>query len=427
MTQDFTTLPAVHPNQGQPETPSAGRWFELALLSLAQLMLILDITVVNVALPNLSRDLALHQDMAGWVIAAYGLPFGALMLVGGRAADIFGARRILIVGLLLFSVASLVAGFSANWPALIGSRVAQGIGAALLSPSALASLTLRFIGAERARALAVWGTVGGVGAAFGVLLGGLLTAGPGWRWIFFLNVPVGIAVVLLLLLVVPAVPQPRGHRSTDNLWRAAAALLLRRHIGAGSFVMLAASALLVGGFFLLSFTMQDRLGWAPLPTGLAFLPVAIGTLIGAHLAGHMVMQVGGRAVASLAFGLAALGFGVTALGPQSIPILVGAITVVAFGTGTAFVAATTTAMSHVKSHETGLVAGLVNTFHELGGALGVAVLSVIMMATTGGQQMGFGWSPAFMAAVVAAIGALVVAALLVPSGTPPADAPRFVH
>src|SRR6266567_3800322 len=180
------------------------RWLALSLLSLAQLMLILDVTVVNVALPAIGAGLHLDRPTLTWVLTAYTLVFGGLMLLGGRLADLFGARRVLLAGLAVFTGASLLSGLATGAPLLIGGRIAQGAGAALLSPAALSLVTTTFTGAERNKALGIWAALAGAGSAAGVVLGGVLTSGPGWRWIFFINVPVGLLVLAALPVTVAA-------------------------------------------------------------------------------------------------------------------------------------------------------------------------------------------------------------------------------
>ncbi|TFC90072.1 MFS transporter [Cryobacterium sp. TmT2-59] len=206
------------PSSAAPgERPSRARWLALVLLAAAQFMLILDVTVLNVALPQLGAELGLERALSGWAITAYVIPFGGLLLFGGRLADLFGSRRMFLIGLTLFTAASFFAGFADNASSLFATRAVQGVGAALLSPAALATVTSRFTGADRHRALAAWGAVGAVGAAVGVLIGGILTDGPGWRWIFFINVPVGVVVAVLLPFVVRAVPVLRRGRGLDIL------------------------------------------------------------------------------------------------------------------------------------------------------------------------------------------------------------------
>ncbi|WP_198415141.1 MFS transporter [Cryobacterium tagatosivorans] len=457
---------------------SRGRWLALALLCAAQFMLILDITVMNVALPQLGRDLGLDSAAASWAITAYVIPFAGLLLFGGRLADLFGSRRVVLIGLVIFTAASLLAGFAADTSTLLLARAAQGIGAALLSPAALATVTGRFSGAERHRALATWGAVGAAGAAVGVLIGGLLTEGPGWRWIFFINVPIGIVVAVLLPLVVPAVRVVRGGRRVDligallatlgvgtliygitsfstdlppagslALIAAAAvpfvlfvvrertakdplldlAIVGRRPMQAGIVVMLAASALLVGSFFLLSFVLQGHHGWSPLATGVAFLPVALATLVGAHLGGNLVAGKGARPVATAAFLLTAAGTATAALHLETIPLLIAGVSVAALGLGGAFVAATTTAMSHVAPQEMGIASAIINTFHELGVAVGVASLSVIAAASLNAPQTTGGFIAAYSAVAFTAVVIALVALVFVPVGKPAANAPRFMH
>ncbi len=204
--------PATEHQRGTQVPPGPRRWQLLSLLSVAQFMLILDVTVVAIALPTIGTDLGMSRATLTWVVSAYTLMFGGLMLLGGRAADLFGARRVVLTGLLLFTAASLVSGLATGAGSLIGGRVAQGIGAALLSPAALSVITTMFHGAERNKALGVWAALGGSGSAAGVLLGGLLTAGPGWQWIFYVNVPVGVLVFAALARMLPSSRPARRER-----------------------------------------------------------------------------------------------------------------------------------------------------------------------------------------------------------------------
>ncbi|TXN30623.1 MFS transporter [Lacisediminihabitans profunda] len=470
-------LTSVHPTGVKPPA-TRGRWIALVLLCAAQFMLILDVTVINVALPQLGRELNLDGGSASWAITAYVIPFGGLLLFGGRLSDLLGSQRIFLAGLALFTVASLFAGLADGAPWLFAARSAQGIGAALLSPAALATVTGRFSGADRHRALAIWGAVGAVGAAIGVLIGGILTEGAGWRWIFFINIPVGVLVAVLLPLVVPAVSAVRSGRRMDvpgailvtlgagsliygitsiggtslpvvwiSLIGAAGVLfalfvmrertardplldlriVARRPVQAGIVIMLGASALLVGSFFLLSFVLQNHHRLSALGARLAFFPVALATLVGAHLAGSLVSRLGGRLVAATAFAIAAIGAGVAAIEVETIPLLVAGVSVTALGLGSAFVAATTTAMSHVQPQELGVASGIINTFHELGAALGVATLSVIAAGSLAQPESTTGFVSAYATAAVVALGVAIIAALLVPAGRPAADAPRFAH
>src|SRR4051794_2799056 len=203
-----TTIPS-------PTTRRSNRWLVLALVATAQLMLVLDVTVVNVALPDIGQSLGLSRDTVPWVLTTYTLVFGGLMLFGGRLADQFGARRSVLTGLAVFTTASLACGLADDTPLLIAGRAMQGAGAALLSPAALALLMTAFAGPDRGRALAVWSSLSGAGAAFGVVLGGVLTSGVGWRWIFAINVPIGVLLLIVLPAVAPAPEAPAARRELD--------------------------------------------------------------------------------------------------------------------------------------------------------------------------------------------------------------------
>jgi EmrB/QacA subfamily drug resistance transporter len=457
-----------------PTLVSAGarHWWVLGLLSLAQFMLVLDITVVNVALPDIGADLSLSQGVVPWVVTAYTLTFGGLMLLGGRAADVLGARPMLFGGLTIFVAASLAGGFATGATMLLAGRAAQGVGAALMSPAALSVVTTMFAGRDRARALGVWAAIAGAGAALGVLLGGLLTSGPGWRWVFFINVPTGVAVLALLAVMLPAGRHRSAREPVDLIgalvvtlgtgaaiyglvnagghgWRAASTLaplgtavllyalfavveraaaaplmplrvLTRRHVVAGALLMLVATGVLVGAFFLGSFWLQRLHGYSAAGTGLAFLPVAVGTIAGAHIGGRAVTAIDGRVLGAGSLAVAALGsaLAATATGPAG---LVAGLSVTAIGAGAALVTATTIALTAVGPHEAGTRSGIVNTFHELGGALGVAVLSSAAAGALSGAEVSpSGFSHAFTVSAVAAVAAALLAAFVVPAGAAPA-------
>ncbi|MDP3890631.1 MFS transporter [Nocardioides sp.] len=439
------------------------RWRLLGFLGAAQLMLILDVTVVAVALPQMGADLGLARDSLTWVVSAYTLAFGGLMLIGGRAADIWGPGRVVTTGLLIFTTASLVTGFASNAETLVGGRVAQGVGAALISPAALSTLVRIFHGEERNRALGVWSALGGVGAAIGVLLGGVLTAGLGWSWVFWINVPVGLVVVVALLRLMPPLPGSgpgtrldvigavlvtaatgattyalidAGHRGwgsgrTMGLvglglvlyavlagWLRAVRqplfeprLLARRAVLAGTFVLFVTTALMVSVFFLGTFHLQEREGHGPLVTGLLFLPVALATMIGAQLGGRLIGQAGGRRLGVAALVLAAAGLVVPALATGTVSTVV-AVSVAAGGLGALFVVASVTALAQVEPEDAGVASGVLSTFHELGATLGAAVMSGVAAASlvTGS---GAGFERAYLvAAAVALVGAAVTAALI---------------
>ncbi|MCD2440885.1 MFS transporter [Agromyces sp. SYSU K20354] len=449
--------------------PDPKRWRMLATVGIAQLMLILDITVVTIALPNIGTDLGLDRGALTWVVSAYTLVFGGLMLLGGRAADHFGAKRLILAGLVIFTAASFVAGSSTGAEMLIGARIAQGVGAAMLSPAALSAVVTTFEGEERNRALGVWSALGGGGAALGVLLGGLLTGGPGWPWIFYINVPVGIVLLVALVRLLPAstaVPErPRldllgallvtsatgaviyglinageyGWVSGATLiplgaaiviyalfawWQRTTrsplmdlAILTRRTVAAGTFVILIATALMIAVFLLGSFTFQRLHGFGAIVTGLLFLPVAIATMAGAHVAGMIIARVGARPLALLGLGMAAVGLAIPAIWQNPVATVAG-MSVAAIGIGAAFVVASATALGRIDPREAGLASGIVSTFHEFGAAIGAAVISSIAAASFAGTtDAGFAQGFAF-AAITAAVAA-VVASLLIPGRRPP--------
>lgn len=473
------THPADRPAQAQTidrETPEPRRWITLTLLAITQFMLIVDITVVQVALPSIGDDLGLGRAALTWVVTTYTLGFGGLMILGGRLADALGARRMLLAGLAIFTLASLTAGLASSAAVLIGGRAAQGIGAALLSPAALSILTTRFEGQARHRALAVWAAIGGTGAAFGVLLGGVLTAGPGWQWVFIVNVPVG-AVVLMLVPRFISADERRERRSVDVpgavLVTSATAVLIyglvhaggagwssrgtltalvgaavgyatfvlvearvrtplmrpqtmvRRPVVSGTFLMLVATGLLLGLFFLTSLYFQHVRLVGALKTGLLFLPVALAITVGAQVGAHLISRAGGRVVAVAGFVLVAMGAGLLAhgsVGDSVTSAMLPGFVLAALGIGPVFVTATTTTLANVPTAEAGVASGVVNTFHELGGSIGVAVVSTLAAASlsnipgaTGGRS---GFTDAYLACAIAAGAAALVAVVLVPAGKP---------
>ena len=464
---------------GQPVTAAVDprRWQMLALLGVAQFMLILDVTVVAIALPHIGADLALSREALTWVVSAYTLMFGGLMLLGGRAADLFGSRRVVLTGLAVFTAASLLTGLAESAATLIAGRVAQGIGAAMLSPAALSVVTKTFHGDERNKALGIWSALGGGGAAIGVLLGGVLTAGPGWQWVFYINVPIGLVVLTMLRRSLPAdlphearprldVPGAvlvtaatgaaiyalinagdRGWLTVATLGTLAGAVVLyaafvllqravrsplmdlrvvtRRPVVAGTFLILVATALMIASFFLGSFYLQHLLGYGPLRTGLLFLPVAVTTIIGAQVAGRIIGRVGARPVATTGLAVAALGTAIPALwdGPF---MVVSGISAGAAGIGAAFVAASTTTLSRIAQHEAGLASGLLSTFHEFGAAIGVAVVSSIAAASIAGSSA-TGFSRGFAFAAITAAVSAVLAAVVIPTTKPPTGAPPHAH
>jgi EmrB/QacA subfamily drug resistance transporter len=446
------------------------RWVALTLLCLAQFMLILDITAVNVALPSMANDLALSREALTWAVTAYTVCFGGLMILGGRLADALGARRMMLTGLVIFMAASAVTGLAHNTATLIGGRIGQGIGAALLSPAALAIVTSLFRGADRAKALGVWGGLAGAGSALGNLLGGVLTAGPGWRWIFYINLPVGILVLVTLPALVAARPAAPARLDVPGAllvtggtgaliyglvkagsagWGSATALVplavaaalyavfavaerrtaaplldvrmfARRPVLIGAFLMLTGTGLLFGYFFLGSIYLQHVRGYSALTTGLLFLPMALAAGVGAQLAGPLTRALGTRSVAVTALALVAAGSGLlTQLSATASPwvTLLPGLVAGALGIGAIFVTATSTALANVPEQEAGLASGVVNTFHEVGGGIGIAVLSTVAAAGITHGAIG-GFTRAFTVAAFVAILAALASVFLIPEGKP---------
>jgi EmrB/QacA subfamily drug resistance transporter len=450
--------------------PDRRSWATLAVVALAQFMVILDATVVNVALPSIGAALGFAAGDLQWVVTAYVLFTGGLMLLGGRATDLFGRRTVFLAGLLVFTSASLASGLSWSPTALIVARAVQGAGAALLVPAALAIVTTTYEGAQRRTALAVWGALGSAGAAAGVLLGGVITTVLGWEWVFFINVPVGLGVGLAALRLVPAggarretrldlrgalvvmaglvtlvyaldgAPQHGwGSARTLALLGVAAALLAAfalverrgadplvpastwraRPLVASAAIMLGATGVLVGAFFLNTLYLQRVLGDSALETGLAFLPLAVVILLAAHIAAHLLEQVGSRAVVLVGAALMAGGALLLAAAPDRasyLQDLLPGLLVLGLGVGLTFVAASVTAMAEVGHDQAGLASGLMTTAHELGAALGVAVLSAVALSSSGGFAAGYG--AGFLAAAAIAAVLALVALVAVPSVRP---------
>ena len=446
------------------------RWL-LPVLLVAQLMVILDITAVNIALPQIARDLRLSGPSISWTITSYSLIFGSLLLLGGRAADLLGRRRMFVTGLGIFTVSSFASALAGTAGALFASRAGQGVGAALLSPAALSIVTSSFHGAQRGKALAAWGAVGGAGAAVGVLVGGVLTQFTDWRSIFYVNLPVAAVLLVAALKVVPAdavrprwrgLDLPGAALATVSLasivyaitqaesagWtsvqthlcglggltglaafamyeRRIDAPLLRveriadRAVGGGLVVMLAAAGSIFGLFLLCSLYLQNVLGWGALATGLAFIPLALSAGIGAHAAGHVVAKHGVRGPLVGAFAVTAAGMlllsRVGEHGAYLRDVLPGML-VAGMGLGVAVVSVSMAVLTGARHEEAGMMSGLSSTGHEIGGTLGIAVFSTI--AAGGGAILGphaaSGISHAFLVGALLATLASVVAYAVLP-------------
>ncbi|WP_217913154.1 MFS transporter [Miltoncostaea marina] len=443
----------------------------LLVLLVAQLMVILDITAVNIALPSLAADLELTGSAISWTITSYSLVFGSLLLLGGRAADLLGRRRMFLTGLGLFTLSSLATATAGSAEALFAARAGQGLGAAMLSPAALAIIMGAFEGAARARALAAWSAVGGAGAAVGVLVGGVLTEVADWRSIFAVNLPVAAALAVGARVVVPADASTPRWRGLDArgavlataslasivvaitqaeaagwasartlvaglggvaglaafaaLERRTAAPLLRierladRAAGGGLVLMIAAAGSIFGLFLLSSLYLQNALGMGPLATGLAFVPLALAVGAGAHVAGHVVGRHGVRGPLAAAFLVAAAGMTLLAHvaedGDYVRDVLPGML-VAGAGLGVAVVAVSIAILTGARDGEAGMMSGITTTGHEIGGTIGIAALSAV--AAAGGAVAGPGTAAgialAFVAAAIIAIVAGVVALFVLP-------------
>ena len=417
----------------------------LITLCAAQFMVILDISVVNVALPSIQDDLGFAIEDLQWVITAYTLAFGGLLLLGGKAADLFGRRRMFLTGLGVFTAASFGASLADSPTALLAARAAQGVGAAILSPAALSLVTLTFPeGPQRHRALAAWAAVAASGGAVGVLVGGILSETMSWPAIFLINVPVGIAVLVSTLRLIPAgegdrngqkLDLPGAMLATGSLvaliyglveapeagWLSAQTLGLTGLAAAGltGFVlvesrsedplvdlavfrkrptvialllMIAGMGTVLSAFFFISIYLQQVLGYSALETGLQFLPGALALVVTAHLGGHLVSHAGAKPVLAGGMLLAALGTwllsGVSVGGDYMTDVLPG-LMVMDVGLGLAASGIYITAMSGVGHHEAGSVSGLVSTSHEIGVALILPVLSTVAVSgiDTGGAGL----------------------------------------
>jgi len=416
------------------------RWWALTLLCGAFFMVLLDGTISIVALPSIGADLGFAKQDLQWVLSAYALTFGGLLLLGGRAADLLGRRRVFMAGVLLFTAASLICGLAWSPAALLAARVVQGAGAAIMTPTALSIISTTFTeGAERNKALGIWGALGGIGAAAAWLIGGPLVDGPGWRWIFFINVPVGLAalalspvllresrgsltrrsydpagaititgaLVLLVYAVVKAPDAGWGDARTilplagSALLLAAFALIESRHhaplvplsilrsrtLAAANAVTVLIGTVAVGMPFVLTLYAQRVLGYSALRFGVSSVVLAVAATAGAIAGQAAVLRAGFRPVA--ATGLALMGAGSLVLTQVSVggsyfPDMFSGLLLCGLGIGLAFVTATVAALAGVAEHEAGLASGLSNTSLQIGTALGVAIVSTVAVSRSTG-------------------------------------------
>jgi len=422
------------------DAPATNRWLVLVIACLAQFMIVLDVTIVNVALPSIQRGLHFSAANLQWIVNGYTLIFGGFLMLGGRAADLLGRRRLFVIGVALFASASLLNGFAQSSTMLIFGRGLQGLGGALVSPAALSIVMTTFQDrGERTKALGVWSAIAAGGSAFGLLLGGVLTSLISWRWNFFVNVPVAVATITLALRYVPESRADLGHRRFDafgagtvtagllaivfgivkaDSWgwgstktlgvlalgvvllgifvaqesRSAAPLVklsvfrIRSIATANSAMLLVASAMF-GMFYFASLYVQDVLGYSALRAGFAFLPVSVGIIVGAGISQSVIGRFGVRNVS--VFGLALATAGLLYLtrlpvhGQYVSDLLVGLLPL-AIGMGLVFVPLTLLGTSGVSNDDAGLASGLFNSAQQVGGSLGLAILATLSVSHTNG-------------------------------------------
>jgi EmrB/QacA subfamily drug resistance transporter len=453
------------------------RWTALILLCFAQFIVVLDASIVNVALPSIGEALSFSESNLAWVVNAYVIAFGGFLLLGGRAADLLGRRRVFMAGLAVVGIASLAAGFAETQGQLIAARAAQGLGAAIVSPAALSIITTLFQdGSERNKALGVWGAVAGSAGAAGVLLGGILTDGLGWEWVLWVNVPVA---AIALAFTPGLIPESRSESVTRHFDAAGAvsvtaglsllayAFLDASDAGWGStkiIGLLAGSVALIGifvaielrskaplvpfrifrlrtltganivglllgaslfsMFYFISLYMQQVLGYSAIEAGLAYLPLAVTIIVAAGIGGQLVTRFGFKPI--LATGMAFVSAGLVywsqvSVGGGFFADILGPSLLAAMGLGFGFVTSTIAAVAGVGDREQGLASGLINTSQQIGGALGLAVLSTIATSrtedvmATGGSTLPNALTEGFQAAFLggAVIGILGVIATLV--------------
>jgi len=414
------------------------RWLVLVLVCIAQFMVILDATIVNVALPSIQHGLHFSATSLQWIVNAYALVFGGFLLLGGRASDLLGRQRLFIAGIVVFTAASLVNGLATSSSVLIGGRALQGLGAALVSPAALSIVTTTFAeGKERTRALGVWSAIAAGGGAVGLIVGGLLTETLSWRWIFFVNLPIGIAAALLslrfiqnsksderpetadvagavtvtggLLVLVYAIVKAQvygwGSGKTLGLFALAVALLVSfvivelrskaplirlgifrmRSLTTSNVSMLLVASGIFSMFYFASIYLQEVVGYGPLKTGFAFLPFTFGIVIGAGASQSLISRIGIRATTAIGLSLGTIGLAlftqVTTQGNYLTQVFPG-IAVMSIGMGLTFVPLTLLATTNVANQDAGLASGIFNTSQQIGGALGLAILSTLAASRT---------------------------------------------
>jgi EmrB/QacA subfamily drug resistance transporter len=440
------------------------RWLALGLLCVAQFVVVLDASIVNVALPTIKEALNFSEDSLPWVVNAYVLTFGGFLLLGGRLADLLGRRRLFMAGLVLFALASLAGGLAADSGQLIAARAVQGLGAAILSPAALSIVAVTFKdGAERNKALGIWGAVAGSGGAAGVLLGGVLTEYIGWEWVLWVNVPIGILAAAIAPTLIAESSAEAETRHFDvagaltvtlGLSAFVFALLDAESAGWGSFQTIGtivASLILLGAFvaierrsraplvpfsifrvrtitganvvgilvgaslfsmfYFISLYMQQILGYSPIKAGISYLPLAVTIILAAGIASGLVTKVGFKPI--LAIGMACIALGLLWFTQISVDgtflgDILGPSLLAALGLGFAFVPVTIAAVSGIEDREQGLASGLINTSQQVGGALGLAILAAVANSVVGSNETPDSLVEGFQAAFAVGAGFAIV-------------------
>jgi EmrB/QacA subfamily drug resistance transporter len=455
------------------KTAQDRRWIALILLCVAQFVVVLDASIVNVALPTIGEALHFTESDLPWVVNAYVLTFGGFLLLGGRMADLLGRRRVFMAGLVVFALASLAGGLATTSGQLIAARAVQGLGAAILSPAALSIVTTTFQdGRERNKALGVWGAVAGSGGAAGVLLGGVLTDGLGWEWVLWVNVPIGLAAAaiaptllaesrasgerrhfdiagavsvtaglsLLVYALVDANDAGWGSAQTIGLLAISAALLIAfvvierrapsplmpfsifrlRTLTGANVVGVLVGASLFSMFFFISLYMQQVLGYSAIKAGLSYLPLAVSIILSAGIASQLVTKTGFKPVLAagmLLIAIALVWFSQISVDGSFVSDILGPSLLAAVGLGFSFVTTTIAAVSGVQEREAGLASGLINTSQQVGGALGLAILSAISISTIGTSRdpavLVEGFHDAFLGGAVFALIGLVATLTLI--------------
>jgi EmrB/QacA subfamily drug resistance transporter len=461
------------PAMTDPAEARDKRWIALALLCVAQFVVVLDASIVNVALPTIGEALDFTESNLPWVVNAYVLTFGGFLMLGGRLADLLGRRRVFMFGLVLFALASLAGGLASDSGQLIAARAVQGLGAAILSPAALSIVATTFRdGAERNKALGVWGAVAGSGGAAGVLLGGVLTEWLGWEWVLWVNVPIGIAAAAiaptliaesrneeetrhfdvagavaitgglsaLVYALVDANSAGWGSTQTIGLLALAAVLLIAfvaverrsraplvpfsifrvRTVTGANVVGILVGASLFSMFYFISLYMQQVLGYSPIKAGLSYLPLAVSIILSAGLASQLVTKVGFKPILAAGMGMIAIGlvwFSQISVHGSFLADILGPSLFAAVGLGFAFVPVTIAAVSGIEDREQGLASGLINTSQQVGGALGLAILSAVSIGVTGASHdpavLTEGFQSAFLAGAGFAVLGLLASLFLV--------------